>query len=223
MRPRRSARWGYPLTDAPGPTRVLIVFYSRDGSVEALAKAMAEGAEGKGAEVRLRRVRELVPAETMALAPGWAAGAERMNAAYPAPTADDVLWAEAICLGSPTRFGGASSELRGWLETLGGLWYGKKLMNKVGTVFASVSSLHGGLETTILGLYPVLAHMDMIIVPQGYGHPAAMTAGSPYGVGSISAGAERRPPTDDDRDLARYQGARVAHCALATRSLRDNA
>ena len=99
---------------------------------------MAEGAASAGAEVRMRRVRELVGAEIMALAPGWAAAAERMNALYPAPTAEDVLWAEAICLGSPTRFGGAASELRGWLETLGGLWYGKKLMNKVGTVFASV-------------------------------------------------------------------------------------
>lgn len=205
------------------PARVLIVFYSRDGSVEALAKAMAEGAAGTGAEVRIRRARELVSAETMALAPGWAASAERMNAEYPAPSAEDVLWAEAICFGSPTRFGGAASELRAWLETLGALWYGKKLLNKVGTVFASVSSLHGGLETTILGLYPVLAHLDMIMVPQGYGHPAAMTAGSPYGVGSISAGAERRPPTDDDRDLARYQGARVAQCAQATRPLRSDA
>lgn len=201
----------------------MIVFYSRDGSVEKLANAMAEGAASAGAETRIRRVRELVSAETMALAPGWAASAQRMNDLYPAPTAEDVMWAEAICLGSPTRFGGASSELRGWLETLGGLWYGKKLMNKVGTVFASVSSLHGGLETTILGLYPVLAHMDMIVVPQGYGHPAAMTAGSPYGVGSISAGAERRPPTGDDLDLARYQGARVAQTAHATRSLRGDA
>jgi len=205
------------------PPKVLIVFYSRDGSTEALAEAIGKGAHEEGAEVRIRRARELVGDDILALAPGWAENAARMNDRYAAPTADDAEWSEAIILGSPTRFGGAASELRAWMETLGGLWFTKKLMNKVGSIFTSVSSAHGGLETTILGLYPALAHLDMIIVPQGYGHPAAMTAGSPYGVGSISAGSDRRKPTDDDIDLARYQGQRVARIARATRPLRDNA
>ena len=201
---------------------MLVVFYSRDGSTEALAQAIAAGAEAEGAEVRIRRARELVSEDVMALAPSWSENAARMNARYPAPTAEDAEWSEAIVFGSPTRFGGAASELRAWMETLGALWFGKKLMNKVGSVFTSVSSAHGGLETTVLGLYPALAHFDMLVVPQGYGHPAAMHAGSPYGVGSISAGSERRMPTDDDLSLASYQGQRVAKIARATRPLREN-
>jgi NAD(P)H dehydrogenase (quinone) len=211
------------LTDTDAPVRVLIVFYSRDGSTEQLACAMAAGAEAAGAEVRICRTRELVDAETMALAKGWTESAERMGGLYPHPEIDDAEWAEAICLGSPTRFGGAASELRAWLETLGRLWITGKLTDKIGCAFSSASSIHGGLETTVLGLYPAMAHLGMIVVPQGYGHPAAMTAGSPYGVGSISAGPKRLPPTDDDVALARYQGERVAKIALATRSLRSPA
>lgn len=211
------------MSEASAAPRVLIVFYSRDGSTEALAKAMAEGAEAEGAEVRIRRTRELVSADVMALATGWVEAAQRMGEAYPHPTSEDALWAEAICLGSPTRFGGAASELRAWLETLGSLWFAGKLNDKIGCAFSSASSIHGGLETTVLGLYPAMAHLGMIVVPQGYGHPAAMTAGSPYGVGSISAGPKRLPPTDDDVVLSRYQGARVAKIARATRNLRRDA
>ena len=91
---------------------VLIAFYSRDGATEALAKAVAEGAGAAGAEVRLRRARELVGPEIIANVPGWAEAAARMNGSYPAPIVDDAVWADAIVFGSPTRFGGARSELR---------------------------------------------------------------------------------------------------------------
>lgn len=91
---------------------ILVAFYSRSGSVESLAQAIGEGAESAGAKVRLRRARELVGEDVMALAPGWSEAAARMNAAYEAPTATDAEWADGILVGSPTRFGGASSELR---------------------------------------------------------------------------------------------------------------
>ncbi|MGZ6040089.1 MAG: NAD(P)H-dependent oxidoreductase, partial [Phenylobacterium sp.] len=118
-------------------TRILVAFYSRGGSVEALARAVGEGAEAAGAEVRLRRARELVSEEVMALAPGWSEAAARMITAYPAPTVEDAAWADGIVLGSPTRFGGASSELRAWLEGLGALWVQNSLVDKAGAAFTS--------------------------------------------------------------------------------------
>src|SRR5271168_2441492 len=111
---------------------VLIAFYSRNGSTEALANAIAEGARSQGAEVRLRRARELVGPEVMAGAPGWKDNAERMNALYEAPTADDAAWADAIVFGSPTRFGSVTSELKSYVDSLGGLWFQGKLVGKAG-------------------------------------------------------------------------------------------
>ncbi len=200
--------------------RVLIAFYSRNGSVEALARAVAAGAEQAGAEVRLRRARELVAADVMARVPGWAEEAARMNALYEPPAMEDAEWADALVLGSPTRFGAASSELRAWLETLGALWAQNRLIDKAGAAFTSTSTLHGGSETTILSLYPTLAHLGLVIVPNGYGAPLASTAGTPYGSASVSHGAKREKPTDDDLEIARGQGARVVRVAAALAALR---
>lgn len=196
-------------------TRVLIAFYSRGGSVEALAQAAAEGAQAAGAEVRLRRVRELVGEDVMARAPGWAESAARMNAAYPAPDIDDALWADGLLLGAPTRFGGAASELRAFTDSLGPLWMSNGLRDKAGAVFTSASSAHGGVETTLLSLYPVLAHLGLVIVPNGYGAPENRIAGTPYGSASLSLGASRQLPTEDERQVARLQGARVARIAAS--------
>lgn len=197
---------------------VLIVFYSRDGSVEALAKAIAEGAAAEGAEVRIRRVRELVGPEVIAMVPGWADRAARMNAEYEAPTAADAEWADAILLGSPTRFGGAASELRAWIETLGGLWYFGKLLGKAGGAFTSTANLHGGNETTILSLYSAMAHLGLVIVPTGYGDPALFGAGTPYGASSVSFGAQAAPPSEQGLQVAAYQGRRTAKVAAALKA-----
>jgi NAD(P)H dehydrogenase (quinone) len=201
--------------------KLLVVFYSRGGSVEALANAIVKGAETQGAEVRLRRVRELVSAEVMDLAPGWRESAARMNKAYPAPTPDDVRWADGIAFGAPTRFGGAASELRGFLEGLGALWLSGDLRGKPAGVFTSSSAPHGGLETTALGIYPTLAHLGMIIVPTGYGHPALFRAGTPYGSASVSRGAAMAPPTEEDLAIAAYQGDLLVHAARALTPMRD--
>lgn len=202
------------------PVRILVAFYSRGGSVEGLAKALGEGAGAAGAEVRLRRCRELVSAEVMKLAPGWSESAQRMNAAYEAPGLDDMRWADGVALGSPTRFGAAASELRAFLEGLGALWVKGELKDKPAGVFTASSAPHGGLETTALGLYPTLAHLGLIIVPTGYGIPELYRAGTPYGAGAISRGAAREPPTADDLEVARYQGRRLAAAAGALRALR---
>ena len=197
--------------------RVLIAFYSRTGVTEALAKGIAEGAAKEGAEVRLRRAREFVGPEVMAQAQGWKESAETMNARYPAPTADDAAWADAIILGTPTRFGNAAAELKAYIDSLGGLWVQGKLNGKAGAAFCSTSTPHGGNEATILSLYAPLAHLGLIIVPTGYADPAMFKAGTPYGASSVSAN-QALPPTADDLEIARYEGRRVTLVARALKS-----
>lgn len=195
--------------------KILIVFYSRKGSTEALALSIAEGAQASGAEVRIRRAREFVGPEVMSMAPGWAEAAATMNAKYAAPTADDAAWADAIIFGTPTRFGGVAAELKAYIDGLGGVWFQGKLNGKLGSVFGSTSSKHGGNESTLLSLYNVLAHLGLIIVPLGYSHPSLSKAGTPYGATFISQN-DTQTPGEDDLEVARYQGERVA--AIASRT-----
>lgn len=201
-------------------SRILIAFYSRGGSVEALAVAMAEGARSAGADVRLRRARELVAPEVMARAPGWAEAAARMNGLYEAPTLEDAEWADGLILGAPTRFGAPASELRAYVEGLGALWAGNKLVDKAGAAFTSTSAVHGGAETTILSLYPTLAHLGLVIVPNGYGGPKSREAGTPYGSSSQSLGPQQLKPTESDLEVAHGQGVRVARVAAALSAMR---
>jgi len=198
---------------------VLIAFYSRNGSTEKMALTVAEGAKSVGAEVRLRRARDIVPPEVMAKVAGWAESAARMNAAYPAPTPEDADWADAIVFGTPTRFGNASAELKAYIDSLGGLWFQGKLNDKVGSAFTSTSTPHGGNESTIISLFNPLAHLGFIIVPTGYAHPAVFKAGSPYGATHV-AGQHSAPPTGDELEVARFQGKRVAHVAAALKAAR---
>jgi len=196
---------------------VLIAFYSRTGVTEALALAIAEGARDAGAEPRLRRARELVGPEIMARAPGWAENAERMNAAYPAPTEADAEWADAIIFGTPTRFGAVSAELKAYIDSLGGLWFRGRLNGKTGSVFASTSALHGGNESTLLSLYNPMAHLGFIIVPLGYADAAMFKAGTPYGATAVSYN-RAAPPRAEDLEVARFQGRRVAQVAAALKA-----
>jgi NAD(P)H dehydrogenase (quinone) len=202
--------------------KVLIAFYSRNGSTEALANAVAQGARAAGAEVRLRRTREVVSREIMAKAPGWAEAADRMNVQYEAPTEADAEWADAIIFGSPTRFGNVTSELKAWVDGLGGLWFQGKLNGKVGSGFTSTQQVHGGNESTIITMYNFMAHLGLIIVPLGYADPAMFKgAGSPYGASSVSG--EGNPPTADDLEVARFQGKRVTEVASALAAVGETA
>lgn len=197
--------------------KMLIAFYSRSGTTEALANAIAEGARAAGADVRLRRAREVVPPEVMAKAKGWREAAEAMNAKYEAPTEADAEWADAIVFGSPTRFGNVSSELKAYIDGLGGLWFQGKLNGKAGSVFCSTSSPHGGNESTSISMYNPLAHLGLIIVPLGYADPAMFKAGTPYGASAVS-GNPPQPPSADDLEVARFQGRRVAAVARALKA-----
>ena len=199
-------------------TNLLIAFYSRNGSTEALANALAEGARGAGAEVRLRRAREFVGADVMAKAPGWAEGAARMNALYEAPTEADAEWADAIAFGSPTRFGNVSAELKAYIDGLGGLWFQGKLLGKAGGAFCATASPHGGAESTLLSLYNPMAHLGLIIVPLGYGDPIMFRAGTPYGAHAAVDGQHITKVGDDDLAVARHQGSRLTQVAAALKA-----
>lgn len=194
--------------------KVLIVFYSRNSSTEMLAKAVAEGALETGAEVRMRRVREVVGPDVMRQAPGWLENATEMNAKYEAPTEADAEWADAIVFGTPTRFGSISAELKAYIDGLGGLWFAGKLNGKVGSVFGSTSSRHGGNEATLLATYAPMAHLGLIIVPLGYADAAMFKAGTPYGATHVSQ-RDAVKPDDDHLAVARFQGRRVTTIARA--------
>jgi NAD(P)H dehydrogenase (quinone) len=199
------------------PPRVLIAFYSRTGVTEALANSIAAGAREAGASVRLRRVREFVASEVMERSPGWREAAEAMNRRHEAPTEADAEWADAIVLGSPSRFGTPAAELKAFVDGLGGLWFQGRLNGKAGAAFASSSTSHGGNETTILSLYAPLAHLGMIIVPTGYADPILFDAGTPYGASSVSENVAR-PPSAADLAVAHFQGRRVTQVAAALRA-----
>lgn len=193
--------------------KVLIPFYSRTGTIEALAKAIAEGAEAEGAEVRLRRARELVGHDIMSSVPGWKESADRQNALYAAPSVEDAEWADAIVLGSPTRFGAVSSELKAYIDGLGGLWAKGALVGKVGSAFAGSATPHGGNESTFTSLYNPLMHFGMVLVPPGYGDAVMFAgAGSPYGA-TVVSGNPPAGPTEAELAVARFQGKRVVQIA----------
>ena len=197
-------------------SKVLIAFYSRNSSTEILANAIAEGARDQGAEVRLRRARETVSSEVMRSVSGWQENADAMNAKYEAPTEADAEWADAIVFGTPTRFGSISAELKAYVDGLGGLWFQGRLNGKVGSVFGSTSSRHGGNETTLLSIYSPMAHLGLIIVPLGYADPAMFKAGTPYGATHVSNLDTVKPDTEH-LAVARFQGRRVASVASALR------
>jgi NAD(P)H dehydrogenase (quinone) len=199
--------------------KILIAFYSRTGTIESLARAVAEGAEAEGAEVRLRRARELIGHDIMSSVPGWKESAEGMNVRYAAPTLEDATWADGIVFGTPTRFGSVSSELKAYIDGMGGLWAKGALNGKAGSAFAGSATPHGGNESTIISMYNPMAHLGLIIVPTGFADAAMFKgAGTPYGA-SVVSGNPPAGPTPEELDVARFQGRRIAKVADALRAL----
>lgn len=196
------------------PTRLLVVYYSRSGAVEALATAAAKAARDAGAEVRVRRPREVADAAAMAKVEGWTESAARQNALYEAPTHEDAEWADAILFGTPSYFGAMATELKNFLDLLGPQWKRGSLAGKVGGAFAAASWPHGGSEVVTLSLYAPMAHLGMVILPTGYTDEAMLEAGSPYGASAI-VGKENQPPRSEDLDAARHQGRRMVTIAGA--------
>ncbi|MFI2262927.1 NAD(P)H:quinone oxidoreductase [Streptomyces tubercidicus] len=185
---------------------VAVVYYSSTGTVAELARLIADAAEHAGADVRLRRAAELAPQTAIDANPAWAANAaataDIMEAAH-----EDVLWADAVIFGSPTRFGNVTSQLKQYLDTLGGLWQQGKLADKVYSGFTASATKHGGQESTLLALYHTIHHFGGILVTPGYTDPAKFADGNPYGTSHV--GGPDIPLDDEARTAARIQAERV--------------
>lgn len=176
-------------------TKLAIIYYSGFGSTHAMADRLATTAEGLGAEVRLRRVRETAPDEVVQSVDAWAAHAAKV-ADQPVATPDDLDWADAAIFGSPTRYGHVTSQLQSYIDTLGPLWQEGKLADKVYAAFTSSSTLHGGQETTLEAMHTTYAHFGGIIVPPGYTDGVKFQDGNPYGVGKVTGQSGELDDTD---------------------------
>jgi NAD(P)H dehydrogenase (quinone) len=202
------------------PTNVAVIYYSATGTVFELAKTAATAAEKAGAEVRLRKVRELAPAEAIASNQGWADHANATQHVVEA-SLDDLEWADVIMLGAPTRYGLPAAQMKQFIDTTGPLWAQGRLINKIATSFTATSTLHGGQESTILALNNTFYHWGSIIVPPGYGDPIQFQAGNPYGASHTSNNGQDMPG-DVERAAMEYQTRRtieVAENFLRGRSL----
>lgn len=168
--------------------RIAIVFYSTYGTNHQVAVAAAEAARAAGAEVRLRRIAETAPAEVVAGQEAWKAQLDKVQD-IPEVSHDDMEWANGYFFISPTRYGAVASQMRAFIDTLGGLWFAGKLANKTFTAATSAQNAHGGQESTILGLYTTAMHWGAVIVAPGFTDASVAEAGgNPYGF-SIKAGA----------------------------------
>lgn len=192
--------------------RVLVLYYSTYGHIEAMANAVAEGARGTGAEVDVKRVPETVPEEAAKNAHF------KLEQAAPVAAVAELANYDAIVIGTPTRFGRMSSQMAAFLDQAGGLWASGKLNGKVGAAFSSSATQHGGQETTLFSIITNLLHFGMVVVGMDYGYAPQMTldeivGGAPYGATTIAGGDGSRQPSAKELDGARYQGRRVAEVA----------
>ncbi|WP_296718832.1 NAD(P)H:quinone oxidoreductase [Erythrobacter sp.] len=194
-------------------TKVLVLYYSSYGHIEAMAAAVAEGAASvPGTEVVVKRVPELVP-EEIAQASGV-----KLDQSAPIATPDELADYDAIIFGTPTRFGNMAAQMRNFLDQTGPLWFQNKLVGKVGSVFVSTASQHGGQETTITSFHTTLLHHGMVIVGlpytfKGNSEMGEISGGTPYGASTLAGNDGSRMPSDNELAGARFQGEHVATIA----------
>lgn len=200
----------------PDAVKLAVIYYSSTGTNHAIAQEIADAAEKAGAEVRLRRVAELAPRAAIESNPAWAAHADA-TADIPEAVPDDVLWADAVIFGSPTRFGNITSQLKQFIDLLGPQWAQGLLADKVYSGFTSSATLHGGQESTLLALYTTVQHFGGILVTPGYTDPAKFADGNPYGTSHVDAQGEN-PVDDTTRAAARVQAERVVRVARALKA-----
>ena len=193
--------------------KVLVLYYSMYGHTETMAKAVAEGVSSvKGAEVTIKRVPDLVPEDV-----ARKAGA-KIDQPAPIATVDELPNYDAIIFGTPTRFGNMCAQMRNFLDQTGRLWFNGSLIGKVGSVFTSTATQHGGQETTITSFHTTLLHHGMILVGVPYScqeimNMSEITGGSPYGASTLASGDGSRHPSENELKVARFQGSHVAQVA----------
>ncbi len=193
-------------------TNLAIIYYSATGHGTAMAKRAAAAAESAGAEVRVRHVAETRDPASFAQNPAWTANYEATKD-LPAATGDDILWADAVIFGSPTRFGCVASQLREFLDSLGGLWSQGKLADKVYAGFTSSNTLHGGQETTLFTLYATVMHFGGIVVAPGYTDPSKFVDGNPYGASLVATHDNINEFDDATNDALDHLARRVVTIA----------
>lgn len=194
-------------------TKILVLYYSGYGHVEKLAYAVKDGAERvDGTEVTVKRVPELVPDDV--------AKKSGMKVDQDAPVAQPSELADydAVIFGTPTRFGNMAAQMRNFLDQTGGLWAQGKLIGKVGSVFASTATQHGGQETTITSFHTTLLHQGMVIVGvpyscEGLSEMGEISGGTPYGATTLAGADGSRQPSENELAIARFQGEHVAKIA----------
>jgi NAD(P)H dehydrogenase (quinone) len=195
-------------------TQVQVIFYSMYGHVYRMAEAIAEGARRvAGVDVSLYQVPELVPDAALERS-----GAKKARAAFahiPTAAVSQLPSADALIFGTPTRFGNMAAQMRNFLDQAGGLWVQGKLIGKVGSVFASTGTQHGGQETTITSFHTTLFHLGMIVVGVPYSatgltNMEEITGGTPYGATTLAASDGSRQPSENELQIARFQGRHVA-------------
>jgi NAD(P)H dehydrogenase (quinone) len=202
-------------------TRVAVIYYSATGNVHALARAVGEGAEAAGAEVRVRHVEELASELLISQNQYW--GRHRsIVGEEPVATLDDLEWADGVAFGTPTRFGNVAAQLKQFIDQAGRLWQDGKLVDKVATSFTASQTTHGGQESTILALNNTFYHWGMLVLPVGYTVQEVFAAGgNPYGT-SFVTGHRVTGPDEQALSLARYQGQRLARYAAVIAHARQD-
>jgi NAD(P)H:quinone oxidoreductase type IV len=197
--------------------KIYVVFYSMYGHVYTMSEAVAAGArQVPGSEVKIFQVPELMPEEVLVKA-----GAKQARDAFahiPIIAPEQLPEADAIIFGTPTRFGNMAAQMRNFLDRTGGLWAKGSLIGKIGSVFTSSATQHGGQETTITSFHTTLLHHGMIIVGVPYAcagltNMNEITGGSPYGASTLTGGDGARQPSQNELDIAQYQGRHVAQLA----------
>ncbi|SFT05369.1 NAD(P)H:quinone oxidoreductase [Saccharopolyspora flava] len=196
--------------------KVSVIYYSSTGIGAEIANTLVAEAEAAGAEVRLRRVPELAPDAAIDSNPAWRANVEATRS-VPEATPDDVVWADAVIFGSPTRFGNIAAQLKQYIDTLGGQWAQGKLADKVYSGFTSSSTAHGGQESTLLALYNTIHHFGGIVVAPGYTDGSKFVDGNPYGTSHVDAQGENKVD-DVTRAAASVQARRVVKVARALKN-----
>ena len=193
-----------------------VVYYSATGTVHAMAERLAAAGEKAGADVRLRQVAELAPAEAIASNAAWS---EHLDATKDEPkaVADDLVWADAVLFGSPTRYGNIASQLKQFLDTLGPQWQQGLLADKVYAGFTASQTQHGGQESTLLALYNTVHHFGGILVAPGYTDPTKFADGNPYGASHVTGAQNSDPLTDVDLAALDHLAGRVVDVARRLR------
>lgn len=198
-------------------TNLAIIYYSSTGTVDQMARRCAAAGEKHGADVRLRQVAELAPPEAIESDERWSEHVDETSD-EPTATPDDIVWADAVLLGTPTRFGNVASQLKQYLDSLGPQWQKGQLADKAYAGFTSSMTEHGGQESTLLTLYNTVYHFGGVLVPPGYTDPVKFEDGNPYGASHVTGGENSAPLEETQLTALDHLTERVLKVAEALKA-----